>query len=78
MSNKKINNADEYLARVLKAYPHLVAALRPFADMSWPNDNRFGNVVICQRGDLSLTFGDLDRAKKALDMIEEKDAPDSD
>jgi len=78
MSNKKINNADEYTARVLNAYPYLVAALKPFADMSWPNDNRFGNVVICQRGELSLTFGDLDRAKKALDMTEERDASDSD
>lgn len=78
MGEKKITDIDEYTARVLKAYPFLVAALQPFAALSWDNDSRFGNVVICQRGEKSLTFGDLHRAKLALEMIEVYNASNSD
>lgn len=44
----------------------MVTALRPFADMAQPGDEEHADVVICCRGEFTITFGDLVRAKEAL------------
>ena len=64
MGRKKVISSQEVGSADLVA--DLVTALQPFADMSIAEDEWFTNTVICSRGDFSITFGDLHRARVAL------------
>ena len=50
-----------------KSSEGLTAALRPFADMAIPGDEKYSETVICTRGEFNITYGDLHRAKVALE-----------